>query len=256
MPHPHGLFTYVDVAVPDIDAASQFYEAVFGWKAVDLAPGYRMFMKDGKKAAGLGELSPEQQAQGMPPVWSSYVSVDSVDAIAAKVPELGGTVMVPPMDIMDQGRMTYVSDPAGAALGFWQAGVHDGAEVFNEPGALSWNELGTRDVAAAKAFYGALLPAWSLEDQEFDGGFTYTLIKLDGRDNGGIFDMSSMFPTEVPAHWGVYFAVSDTDGAVAEATRRGATLVMGPADTPFGRMASLVDPQGAAFRMITLSQTG
>ncbi len=254
MPHPHGLFSFVDVAVPDPDAAAEFYEAVFGWKAVDVAPGYRMFMKDGKKVAGLGELNEEQRAQGIPPVWSSYVNVDDVDAVAAKTAELGGQVMVPPMDIMEEGRMTFVVDPTGAMIGFWQAGNHEGADVFNEPGALSWNELGTRDVAAAKQFYGELLPAWNLVDQDFEGGFTYTMIELDGKGNGGIFDMSGMFPDEVPAHWGVYFSVADTDGAADAATARGAQLVMGPADTPFGRMAALVDPQGAAFRVIKLTQ--
>ncbi len=254
MPHPNGLFTFADVAVPDPDAAAEFYEAVFGWKAVEVAPGYHMFMKDGKKIAGLGELSEEQQAQGIPPVWSSYINVDDVDAVAARVAELGGQVMVPPMDVMDEGRMTFAADPTGAMIGFWQAGSHEGAEVFNEPGAMSWNELGTRDVDAAKEFYGSLFPEWKLVDQEYQPGFVYTMIELDGNGNGGIFPMNDMFPDEVPAHWGVYFSVSDTDGAVETATARGATLAMGPADTPNGRLAALVDPQGAGFRVIKLAQ--
>ena len=70
----------------------------------------------------------------MPPVWTSYVSVDDIDATVAKAEPAGGTVMQPPMDIMEAGRMAVVADPAGAVICMWEARVHIGAEVVNEPG--------------------------------------------------------------------------------------------------------------------------
>ncbi|MEZ5342358.1 MAG: hypothetical protein R2706_13200 [Acidimicrobiales bacterium] len=41
------------------------------------------------------------------------------------------------------------------------------------------------------------------------------------------------FPEQVPSHWAVSFAVSDTDAAVERAVARGATLkIMPPSDSP------------------------
>ena len=65
--------------------------------------------------------------------------------------------------------------------------------------------------------------------------------------------MDETIPAEVPAHWAVYFASDDTDAAVAKATDLGGQLLMPPMDTPFGRVAGVSDPQGAAFRLITLT---
>ncbi len=224
---------------------------MFGWKAQEVAPGYWYFMLDGRKAAGMGQLSEDQQSQGIPAMWSSYVAVDDVDAIAARVPDLGGTVMMPPMDVMDAGRLMFVVDPNGAMLGFWQAGTHAGADVFNEPGAMSWNELGATDVAAAREFYSQLLP-WQMEEQRFGDGFTYTMITLDGNPNGGIFPVGDGMP-ESAASWGVYFSVADADAAADAAAGNGGTVLGGPHDTPFGRMAVIADQQGAAFRVIKLT---
>ena len=49
----------------------------------------------------------------MPPVWMTYVNVDSADDTVAKVAANGGTVFMPPMDVMDAGRMAVFADPVG-----------------------------------------------------------------------------------------------------------------------------------------------
>lgn len=255
MAHPNGLFAWCDLALPDTDAGAHFYGSVFGWE-IETAPAsesmpYSFFTKDGRTVAGMGPLSEEQQDQGVPPMWSSYVAADDVDAIASRATELGANVVMPPMDIMDAGRMTFMFDPTGAAIGFWQAGSHIGADVFNEPGAMSWNELATRDVDGAVAFYTELL-GWKTDTQEYDG-FDYVTCVLNDRANAGIFDMSTFMPDDVPPHWSVYFSVEDADAAVAAARVGGATIIREPADTPFGRMAAVTDPQGASFYVIKLS---
>lgn len=66
------------------------------------------------------------------------------------------------MDVLDAGRMAFLVDPTGGFIGLWQAGRHHGAELVNEPGALVWNELRTRDVEAAAAFYGEVL-GWTTQ---------------------------------------------------------------------------------------------
>lgn len=256
MAHPDGLFGWADLAVPDTAAAAAFYGAVLGWEAEEVpAPGgsgYSYFVRDGQKAAGMGPLSEEQQAQGIPPVWSSYVTVDDIDAKVTKAAELDARVMMPAMDVMDAGRMAFLIDPTGAAFGLWQAGEHIGADAFNDPGFLSWNELGTRDIEAAVAFYTGLF-GWGTDVSDTDG-FVYTTFTLDGRPNGGAYDMSGFLPDEVPANWSVYFSVADADAAVATARDLGATIVREPTDSPFGRMAIIVDPQGAMFQIMELTK--
>ena len=254
MSHPNGLLAWADVALPDIAKGAAFYGNLLGWETQEVEGShgtYHFFMKGGRKAAGVGLLSEDDVANGIPPVWSSYVAVDDVDAIAARAPELGGSVMVPPMDVMDAGRMSFITDPTGAMLGFWQAGVHEGADLFNEPGFMSWNELATTDVDAAVSFYTQLC-GWGAEAQEQDGGWVYTVFTLDGNPNGGTYDMAAFWPEGIPPHWGVYFAVSDTDAVAARAAELGGTVAGGPIDSPNGRLANLIDDQGAAFTVITL----
>ena len=74
----------------------------------------------------------------------------------SRVASAGGQALSPVMDIMAQGRMAVFLDASGAAFGSWQKGEFHGAGVVNEPGSLAWNELLTRDVEGAKAFYGAV----------------------------------------------------------------------------------------------------
>ena len=89
-------------------------------------------------------------------MWATYVNVESADDTAAKVTAAGGQVIVPPMDVMDVGRMAVFTDSVGAFFSVWQPGTHPGAQLVNEPGTCSWSELITTDVDASKAFYGAV----------------------------------------------------------------------------------------------------
>src|SRR5262249_15876433 len=102
---------------------------------------------------------------GAPPTatWNTYVAVADADATAAKVRDAGGTVVSDPFDVMDAGRMAVSSDPEGAVFSVWQPGQHKRAPVGNEAGALNFNGLNTRDVAAAKSFYRAVFGWQSLD---------------------------------------------------------------------------------------------
>ncbi len=269
MGYQHGLFSWADVSVADPAAASAFYVGLFGWSAEDqhMPDGsyiYTMFSKDGKSTAGLGPQPDEMTAQGIPPTWNSYITVDNVDATIVKWAGAGGTVMMPAMDVMTSGRMAFVVDPQGAVVALWQAGDHMGADVFNKPGALTWNELNTRDAAAARDFYGAAL-GWSFE--EFPGSEPpYWLIaiseKIQGNPvsedayNGGILTMDENWPEGVPPHWSVYFNVADTDASIKQATDLGGSVVVPAMDTPNGRIAVVSDPQGGTFSLISPPQQG
>jgi predicted enzyme related to lactoylglutathione lyase len=209
--------------------------------------GYRRATKDGKDVAGAMPLMQE----GQPPAWSTYVSVADADATAAAVKDAGGSVISEPMDVMDLGRMAIFADPTGAVFGIWQPGTFAGAELVNEPGALAWNELGTRDPGAAKAFYAAAF-GWSFRDNDMGEMGTYTEW-LNGEDSiGGMLDIGGRLPDEIPAHWLVYFAVDDTDAAIEAVKSSGGNVPFGPVDIPAGRFAVGTDPWGAAFAVIQM----
>ena len=68
-----------------------------------------------------------------------------------------------PFDVGDAGRMAVFADPEGATFCVWQAKQHRGARIVNEPGSLNFNDLNTRDLDGAKAFYGAVF-GWEALD--------------------------------------------------------------------------------------------
>jgi hypothetical protein len=249
-----GTPCWVDLGSPDLDASVEFYGGLFGWEVpeaenAEQTGGYRQAMLRGKPVAGVMPLMQE----GQPPAWSSYVSVEDADATVAKAKEAGATVFVEPMDVMELGRMAVFADPSGAVIGLWQPGTFVGAEIVNEPGALSWNELNTRNLGAAKEFYGAIF-GWTFEDRDMGAAGSYTTINLGGSPVGGILNMTERgVPTEVPAHWQLYFAVEDTDVTIEQAKRGGGSVMVEPIDIPAGRFAILTDPYGASFAVIALS---
>ena len=159
-----GVPCWVDTQQPDAAVAADFYHRLFGWEVEDaMPPGadghYFIGRIRGGDVAAIASQTPETRA----PTWNTYVWVDDVDASAAVVKDAGGTVLAGPFDVMDAGRMAVVSDTEGAALCLWQARQHRGARVVNEHGSLNFNGLHTRDVEAAKAFYGAVF-GWKALD--------------------------------------------------------------------------------------------
>ena len=246
-----GTPSWVDLSSPDVEASVTFYSALFGWSAeTDPDPeagGYTMLRLDDRAVAGLFPLQDENQ----PPAWSTYVTVDDADATAKAVEGAGGAVIAPPFDVLDSGRMAILVDPTGAFFSIWQPKANIGAELVNEPVSLCWNELNTRDLDGAKAFYRKVF-GWEGATDDNDG-MTYTEWRLDGAGIGGMLEISDQVPAEVPASWLAYFAVDDTDATVAKAGELGGSVVVPPTDIPPGRFALLSDPHGAHFAVITLS---
>jgi hypothetical protein len=116
-------------------------------------------------------------------------------------------------------------------------------------GTFCWSELGTRNAAAAKQFYTKLL-GWQADDQPMPGGGTYTMMKLDGQDVGGLYEMSGEQFEGVPPHWQYYVWVDDVDAVAGKAVSAGGQMLAPPMDIPeVGRMAVLLDPAGAAFAL-------
>ena len=119
-------------------------------------------------------------------------------------------------------------------------------------GHFYWNELMTRDVAAAKAFYGETL-GWQFSDMPMAQGGTYTLCNVGEVNVGGLFDMGQGDEfAGIPDHWFTYIAVDDVDKRVATALNMGASLKRPLIDVPeVGRIAIVQDTVGAAVGWMT-----
>lgn len=249
-PWPNGTPNWVDLGVDDVEAAKEFYTALFGWEYLsggEEAGGYLLAQIDGAAVAGLGP----KQDPNMPTVWTTFFAGDDVDDVAAKVTAAGGTVIAPPMDVMTSGRMFIGMDTVGAAFGVWQSKEHNGAGRYNEHGALCWNELHTRDYEEARKFYASV---YGFTYGDLDGeGFVYSTFKResDGEDVGGIHHDTEM-PEGMPNYWMTWFASNDVDASTAQATELGSTVLMPAMDSPFGRMSVVQGPQGEVFGLITL----
>lgn len=248
-----GTPSWVDLTTSDPEAARLFYGRLFGWE-FDIGSeeygNYTTCQLDDRAVAGMsGQPAPE----GMPTFWTTYLASDDVDAVAQRVSDNGGQIMMAPMDVMPFGRMLIASDPTGAAFGAWQAGELIGASLVNEPGTLVWNELATRDLDAAQDFYTKVFGyTWGDEDTG-EGGPVYRFFQVDGKTVGGSLQMTGDWPQEIPAHWMPYFGVGDTDAAASEAERLGGSVSVPATDSSYGRFAVLNDPQGGLFTVVQSS---
>ncbi|MBK8987659.1 MAG: VOC family protein [Chloroflexi bacterium] len=247
--YPNGIFNWVDLTTTDPEGAKAFYCELFGWEAKNLptggGPDYVMFRMNGYNVAGGGAMPPDMEAQGIPPFWASYIKHDNVDDIAAKITAAGGALIMPPMDVMEEGRMVMATDPHGATFGVWQPANHIGAQLVNVPGALVWNELQTRDTAAAQSFFGAVF-GWTFDTDE-NG---YVMCNVDGRTQAGMMAIDESWG-DVPPNWAVYFMVTDVEASAAKVQELGGNLLL--PSTPAGEMgkfAVVQDPQGGVFTIM------
>ena len=261
-----GVPCWIDTTQPDPDAAAAFYGELFGWELEDSmppgAPGKYYIARIGGRDVAAVSSQPEQAATA----WNTYVWVTDAGETTARVRDAGGTVLAEPFDVGDAGRMAVFADPDGAVFSAWQAGRHRGATVVNEHASLNFNDLHTRDLDRAAAFYGAVF-GWDVLD--IGGGYAWALPGygdfLEQLRPGMREGMASMGAPErfedvvasvrqitddrpgVPPHWGVTFAVDDADAIAAKAAQLGGQVVVPPFDAPWVRMTIVKDPQGATF---------
>jgi uncharacterized protein len=243
--YPPGTLSWTDLNTPDQEGAKRFYCDLFGWDADDQPVGegitYAMMSIGGKNVAAVSPQGEDQK--GMPPFWLSYVTVEDADATAAKAGELGGTVLAEPFDVFDFGRMAVIQDPQGAFFAIWQPGESIGAELVNEPGALTLNQLNTGDPEDASRFYSELF-GWEI-DKVGDDPQPYWGIRNQGNLNGGMMGLPP--GGNIPPHWLVYFATESLDGTVERVRELGGGVGVEPMSVPGGRIAVAIDPQGGHF---------
>jgi uncharacterized protein len=226
---PPGTPTWLDLHVPDVEAAKEYYGAVFGWSYRESALGTECLLRDlpvaGMRAGSGG--------------WRVHLATDDCDATVKAVVAAGGTVTEEPHEVGDLGRAATVVDPVGATFGLWQGRAFPGCRLVNEPDTLVRNDLVTADPATAREFYPAVFGFTLDGNPNVDFDFTF-LRRPDGHEIGGIMGLPG-----APSAWNTTFEVADTDATLARAR---ATVT--PDDTIYGRSATFHDPFGVELTII------
>lgn len=112
---------WVEHMGPSRECAVGFYTSLFGWGSNDMDMGdpvgiYTMFTLDEVAIGGCMNVPSDQ----VPPNWTIYLHSDSLEDTLSKVTENGGSVMQPPMDIGQFGRIAIAADCCGAVFGIHQ----------------------------------------------------------------------------------------------------------------------------------------
>jgi uncharacterized protein len=249
---PIGSPCWADLWTSDVEGTRTFYSELFGWQAQEPSPefgGYFMFTRNGVPTAGamgpMGDMAADN-------LWKTYLATDDIAKTLKSAEASGAQVISPAMPVADLGIQATLNDPTGAHHGAWQPGTFSGFSVLNEHGFPSWFELQTRDHAAAVAFYRTVYH-WDTSTVGDSNTFRYTTMRdPEGTgDLAGIMDARAFLPDGVPAQWSIYWEVDQTDATVAKVKALGGSVVMDPQDTPFGRLATVLDPAGAQFKLRT-----
>jgi predicted enzyme related to lactoylglutathione lyase len=243
---PDGTPCWVDYGASDQPAAKQFYGELLGWRFTDEDPAFGNYVQallDDRQAAGMGPL----QNPADSPAWTTYFATSDIGMHQARITESGGTVVMADMEVGPMGTMAIALDAQGNAFGLWQAGTHTGVQVYNDPGALCWNEAAVDDPDSARAFYTAVF-GYRWDEVPDAGG--YMTFRSEERPADHPFGGLGGLAPGAPKGWQTCFAVASTDEAVRTVEARGGRVLTPAMDTPFGRFAVVSDPWGAAFEVM------
>jgi uncharacterized protein len=234
---------WIQLSTEDVETAISFYGDLFGWSAGDASEeyqGYRMFFRGDQPIAGLVPTP-----DGSHPAWTVFLATPDLAGTVGRATAAGGRVLVGPMPVADLGSFAELADPAGAAVGAWQADTFPGFLTRGEENAPAWFETLTTRYDDAVAFYRDAF-GWDTHVMGDTPEFRYTTLGLNENARAGVMDASALLGDQ-PARWQFHLQVADTDESVAKAVSIGAELVATAEDTPYGRIATLMDPTGVLF---------
>lgn len=245
--YPNGMPSWIDLTTTDIEGAKSFYSGLLGWSYTggqEEFGGYLQVLKDGQVVAGMNPM-----AEAGMNVWSLYFSVDDITKTCDSIRESGGTLIAEPMPVGDLGHMAIATHAAAGTFGLWQGGTFKGADAFNKPGALTWEDLRSTNAIAAQEFFNKVF-GYRYDDLPMPVPGDYKTFAFPGGEQplGG---MGAMLDTEgSPSHWLVYLRCDDSPTAEAYVRANGGNVITETAQTPFGQQCMVTDPFGATFCLI------
>ena len=245
-----GRFAWYELLTTDTAAAGAFYGNVIGWAVKDASTpelAYTVLAAGDAPVVGLMDLPEEGRRLGATPRWIGYVAVDDVDATAAQISRLGGTIFVPPTE-SNIGRISIVADPQEATFGL-VTGLSYGDRQsggLDEPGRVGWHELLAADRNEVFGFYEELF-GWQKASSETDPADLYQLFSAGGQTIGG---MLTKLPSVSHPFWLHYLNVDDIGAATKRVNALGGRILQGPIELPDGCwITRCADPQGALFAL-------
>ena len=120
-------FVWHELMSPEPDRSEEFYNQVAGVAVMPLGEDepYLLLLADGQPVGGVAGPRPgasDWPSGGPQAHWIAYFGSDDIDAAVRKAEALGGTVLLPPIDVPGMGRATVIRDPHGATFGLFQPG--------------------------------------------------------------------------------------------------------------------------------------
>ena len=253
-----GSPVWVDLGVPDLAAVQGFYQALFGWEFEDMGPefaNYHMITRHGASVGGA--MSQMESDADQPAAWTIYLKSDDIERSLTDTAAAGGSVIVPAMPMPGLGSMGVVITPGGEGMGIWQADGFEGFVLDGTVGAPVWFEVMSFDFDADAEYYRTV---WGWEPTLLgddgnagDGAGRYANNHPGGAATAGLCDAPrDWFPEGTDSFWRPYFIVENADAAADLVRAQGGSVLDGPMDTPFGRLATVADPAGATFQISEL----
>lgn len=267
-PTPVGGVTWLELSTDQPVKSRNFYAELFGWRIEDSTmPGFGLAFQGETLVCGVIDSTqfPNVALDGdsVPNAFTVYLRTADLEASLHVLEETGGKDLSGIREVPGQGRFAIVLDPAGACVGLWEHREFTGLDLTLAPGTGVWFETMTRDYDAAAAFY-ERAAGWQLRlmsDEEAgleEGeatGIRYGTHTTEAGPVAGMCEADTLLPEGTPSFWRAYFRVEDTDAAVQTVQNLGGTLLDGPMDSPFGRVATVADPTGAMFQLVDGNQS-
>lgn len=123
-----------------------------------------------------------------------------------------------------------------------------GMSVSDKPltGKVIWNDLITEDLDAARRFYGGLFD-WTFEEAQAKSGNEYIVARHGDTYVAGILSVKPRPDGRKVDRWLPYMSINDIDAAIRRSELAGATVAVGARDVSLGRVAAIIDPEGAVI---------
>jgi hypothetical protein len=254
--HDTGRIIWHDLISNKPAESRRFYEQLFGWEFEPVGglfnlgsdDTYSLIRHNGRLIGGMVNQASLKNGDKDISQWVVLMSVDDVDAAAARFEGEGGTILTPPTDVADRGRMAIAVDPQGALMALVE--TRDGDPPAAQPayGDFLWNELWTSDVPASVDFYTNLV-AFDQRTVEVSQDRSYQVMSRGSQPTVGI--MAQPFPQERPV-WVTYVRVEDPAAITARVEALGGKVYVPAQKRPLGgEVALIADPSGAGIALQT-----
>jgi len=247
-----GKMIWADLFTEDIEAATEFYTAVFGWKAEKIGSGketYTVFWLNDRPIAGMIYRPASEQAKSKG-TWLPYFSVENLQETLSVVTANGGRIDVPIHDFPQRGKQAIVRDNELALVGLMQTTHGDPDDYLAEYGEWIWSQLWVENPAASITFYGATLGFEEVEPNPDDSNVYTHAFATGGIYRASLDGLPESMPDARPG-WLIFVRVMNIKDMLARVRAMGGNVFLEPdPDMMDGELAIIEDPTGAGIVLL------